>query len=383
MEVERTLALETRVERGMPTVVRAGIVILLLYLFLTGVELLGEGVGALGKSTQEDLFSGVTNPLAALFVGLLGTVLVQSSSVSTATIVALVAGGLISVDAAVPMIMGANLGTTVTNTLASLGHVRQDNEFRRAFAAATVHDFFNILAVAVLLPLELATGFLSNSAAWLAETLAGSGGAEFDSPLKEIVEKPAGWIAEIFEGLGLSGNALAGAMILTGLVSIFVALAFITKNMRALIADRAERAMNTVLSQGGGMIAMGVGMVITMAVQSSSITTSVMVPLAASGVLTLANIYPVTLGANVGTTITALLAALATGSIPALTVAFVHTLFNLCGILLFYPWPRLRRIPLALAEGLAEVAVTRRSAAVAYVAGMFIVMPLCVVLVLR
>jgi len=367
----------------MPTLVRAGLVILLLYLFLTGVELLAEGVESLGKSTQEDLFSGATNPIAALFVGLLGTVLVQSSSVSTATIVGLVAGGLISVDAAVPMIMGANLGTTVTNTLASLGHVRQDNEFKRAFAAATVHDFFNILAVAILLPLELATGFLSSTAEWLSETLVGSSGAEFKSPLKTIVQKPAGHVQEFLSWLGLDGNALGVVMILTGLVFIFFALAFITKNMRALIADRAERAMNMVLSQGGGMIAMGVGLLITMAVQSSSITTSILVPLAASGVLTLANIYPVTLGANVGTTITALLAALATGSPAALTVAFVHTLFNISGILLFYPLPRLRRIPLLMAEGMAELAVRRRSAAVAYVGGMFIVLPLCVVVALR
>jgi sodium-dependent phosphate cotransporter len=271
----------------------------------------------------------------------------------------------------------------VTNTLASLGHVRQDNEFKRAFAAATVHDFFNILAVMLLLPLELATGILSSTAEWLSDLLVGTSGSDFDSPLKEIVEKPAGWFAEFLSWLGFSGNALAGMMIATGLVSIFVALAFITKNMRALIADRAERALNTVLSHSGGMIAMGVGLVITMAVQSSSITTSVLVPLAASGVLTLPNIYPVTLGANVGTTITALLAALATGSGAALTVALVHTLFNISGIMIFYPIPRLRRIPIRLAEGLSEVAVKRRSAAVAYVAGMFIVMPLCVVLVLR
>lgn len=377
------MALETRVDRGMPTLVRAGLVIMLLYLFLTGVELLSEGVEALGKSTQEDLFSGTTNPLAALFVGLLGTVLVQSSSVSTATIVALVAGGVVGIDAAVPMIMGANLGTTVTNTLASLGHVREDNEFKRAFAAATVHDFFNILAVAILLPLELATGFLSKSAEWLSEKLVGSAGTDFKSPLKEIVQKPAGWVVDFVSWLGLSGNALAVVIIALGLVFIFVSLAFITKNMRALIANRAERALNSVLSHSGGLVAMGVGLVITMAVQSSSITTSVLVPLAASGVLTLANIYPVTLGANVGTTITALLAALATGSPAALTVAFVHTLFNISGILIFYPAPRLRRIPLVMAETVSEMAVRNRTAAVAYVGGMFILLPVCGVLILR
>ena len=144
----------------MPTLVRALLVLALLYLFLTGVELLSGGFKTMGKGFVDGLFEGVSNPIGGLFVGLLATVLVQSSSVSTSVIVGLVASGVVSSGDAVPMIMGANLGTTVTNTLASLGHVRRDLEFRRAFAAATVHDFFNILAVAVFLPIELATGYL-------------------------------------------------------------------------------------------------------------------------------------------------------------------------------------------------------------------------------
>ena len=144
-----------------PTLLRALFVIVLLYLFLTGVELLGGGFKNLGKDLVDGLFEGVSNPVGGLFVGLLATVLVQSSSVSTSVIVGLVAAGVVSTGDAVPMIMGANLGTTVTNTLASLGHVRHDIEFKRAFAAATVHDFFNILAVIVFLPIELITGYLS------------------------------------------------------------------------------------------------------------------------------------------------------------------------------------------------------------------------------
>ena len=147
----------------------------LLYLFLVGVSLLEAGIKGLGSGTQEQLFESVSNPVAGLFVGILATVLVQSSSVSTATIVGLVASGIIGVDEAVPMIMGANIGTTVTNTLASLANVRRSEEFRRGFQAATVHDFFNILAVAFLLPLQLATGFLSGAAAWIGDRVVGSG----------------------------------------------------------------------------------------------------------------------------------------------------------------------------------------------------------------
>ena len=365
------------------TAARAALVVALLYLFLTGVELLSGGFKTMGAGFVDGLFEGVSNPVAGLFVGLLATVLVQSSSVSTSVIVGLVASGVVGADEAVPMIMGANLGTTVTNTLASLGHMRRDMEFRRAFAAATVHDFFNILAVIVFLPLELATGYLSSTAGWITEQVIGSSGAEFNSPLKAAVKMPAGWVKDLLSGVGAGGNWMGGLMILIGLVFIFLALAYITRNMRLLVADRVEAAINRTLGAGSGLVAILLGAIITVSVQSSSITTSVLVPLAASGVLTLENIYPVTLGANVGTTVTALLAALATGNPAAVTVAVVHTLFNVSGIALFYPIRALRRIPLRLAVGLADVAAERRSTAIVYALGMFVVIPLIGVMVLR
>ena len=369
--------------RELSTAARATLVVALLYLFLTGVELLSGGFKTMGAGFVDGLFEGVSNPLGGLFVGLLATVLVQSSSVSTSVIVGLVASGVVGVDEAVPMVMGANLGTTVTNTLASLGHMRRDMEFRRAFAAATVHDFFNILAVIVFLPLELATGYLSSAASWITEQVIGSSGVEFNSPLKAAVKMPAGWVKDLLSGVGAGGNWMGGLMILTGLVFIFLALAYITRNMRLLVADRVEAAINRTLGAGSGFVAILLGVIITVSVQSSSITTSVLVPLAASGVLTLENIYPVTLGANVGTTVTALLASLATGNPAAVTVAVVHTLFNLSGIALFYPIRALRRIPLRLAAGLADVAAERRSTAIIYAVGVFVVVPLIGVMVLR
>ena len=306
-------------EGGISTPVRAVVVLALLYLFLTGVELLGGGFKHLGKDLVDGLFEGVSNPLGGFFVGLLATILVQSSSVSTSVIVGLVASGVVGVDEAVPMVMGANVGTTVTAVLVSLAHMRRVQEFRRAFAAATVHDFFNILAVAVFLPFEIATGFLSRTATWITDQVIGSSGASFKSPLKEAVKMPAGWVRDLLEKLGAHGDVMGGLLIGIGVAFIFVALAFITRNMRLLVADRVEVAINRALGAGSGMVAILIGMVITISVQSSSITTSVLVPLAASGVLTLENIYPVTLGANVGTTVTALLASLATG-----TVSYTH-----------------------------------------------------------
>lgn len=355
----------------------------LIYIFLVGVSSLEGGIKVMGADTQEQLFSAVTNPIAGLSVGILGTVLVQSSSASTSVIVGLVASGALEVRYAVPMIMGANIGTTVTNTLVSLGHVRKSNEFRRALAAATVHDFFNLLAVAILLPVEVFTNLISNIAEWISERLVGSAGTEWKSPIKAWVKEPVDWLKSGLEGLGASGNLEGVLMVAFGLMIILAALALITKNMRTLVADRVERSLNAILGKAGGSVALLVGVLITIAVQSSSITTSILIPLSAAGVISLRNAYPVTLGANVGTTITALLAALASASPEALTVGLAHTTFNILGIFTLYVIPIFRDVPIRASERLAEVAVERRTLAVAYVVVMFIVLPLIGVAVLR
>ncbi len=367
----------------LPGPARSALVLALIYLFLVGVSSLETGIKAMGADTQEQLFANVNHPLAGLFVGILGTVLVQSSSASTSVIVGLVASQALGVEQAVPMIMGANIGTTVTNTIVSLGHLRSSAEFKRAFAAATVHDFFNVFAVALLLPLELATGLISGIAKAISGMLVGSSGSEWKSPVKASVKAPVGWLQSMWETIGLTGNVLGVFMVGCGLIIVLAALTFITGNMRRLVADRVERTLNAVLGKGAGFVALIVGLVITIAVQSSSITTSILIPLTAAGVLTLRNAYPVTLGANVGTTITALLASLATGSTDSLTVALVHTTFNVIGILLLYVLPFARDLPIRSAEHLAELAVVRRQWAIAYVVILFIAIPALGVAILR
>lgn len=370
-------------ERSLPAVVRAGLVIGFLYLFLGGVKLLESGIKGLGKDFTDALFENASNPLAALFVGILATVLVQSSSVTTATIVGLVASGVVSVETAVPMIMGANIGTTVTNTLVSLAHARQDDSFRRGFAAATMHDFFNLIAVIVILPLEILTGFLSSAATSVAQFISGGTelGGSFDSPIKGAVKWLAGLFESLFEVFTGNETALAVISIVVGIGLIFLTLTLITRNMRVLVADRVERSLNAALARSG-IVGLVVGMLITISVQSSSITTSILIPLVASGLLALRNAYPITLGANIGTTVTALLAALGAGALDGLTIAVTHTLFNILGILLVFPWPRIKYIPVRMAEGLANMAVARKWLALAYVGVTFIAIPLLGIVVL-
>ncbi|MDH3499724.1 MAG: Na/Pi symporter [Acidimicrobiia bacterium] len=373
-----------RSRRAMPGPVRAVVVIGLLYLFLAGVKLLEGGIKGLGSDFTDTLFQGVTNPLAGLFVGVLATVLVQSSSVTTATIVGLVASGVVDVQSAVPMIMGANIGTSVTNTIVALTHMRETEQFGRAFAAATMHDFFNLISVAVLLPLEVTTRFLSTSAEAVATFIAGGEelGGSFDSPIKGAVKWLAGLFESVIEAVTSNETAIAVLGLIVGIALIFITLTFVTKNMRVLVASRIERSLNAALAKSG-LVGIVVGMIVTVAVQSSSITTSILVPLVASGILLVRNAYPITLGANIGTTITALLAALGAGAIDGLTIAVTHTLFNIAGILLIYPWSRIRYVPVQLAEGLASLAMRRRPLALSYTVVVFIVIPLVGIVVLR
>jgi sodium-dependent phosphate cotransporter len=349
--------------------------LLLLYGFLIAISMMSGGIKLLGGETSGALFTGVQNPFAALAVGVLATVLVQSSSATTSTIVALVGSGQLDVVTAVPMIMGANIGTTVTNTIVAIGSVRRSAEFKRSFAAATMHDFFNVICVLVFLPLQLATGFLSDWALTITNWIGVGGGASYNSPIKSAVKGGYKFFSGLLESVGFSDKALAIAIIVLGMLIVLGSLVQITRTMRLVIAQRVERAMNNALSRSG-VVGIGFGAVATMAVQSSSITTSLLVPMCGSGILKLSNAFPIMLGANIGTTVTALLASLAADSSAGLTIAIVHVLFNVLGIALFYPIPWLRAVPIFRAQRVALAAADNRLWILAYTGGIFILLPL-------
>jgi len=362
---------------GPAPVFRAALVLGMLYTFLVGVSLLETGIAGLGAGFQAGLVREIANPLSGLFAGIVLTVLVQSSSVSTATIVGLVGAGTLDVGLAVPMIMGANIGTTVTNTLASLGSVRRKEEFRRALTAATMHDFFNIIAVAVLLPVELVTGAFTRTALWLTGILRGTEVTLEPGPsrLRAAVRLPVGIVRDLAAASGLPPRIAAIGILALGLGLIFLALVLITRNMRQLVRGSVERAMNNFVGRGGGTFGILVGILITVAVQSSTITTSILVPLVAAGLLTARSAYPITLGANVGTTVTALIASFAVTQPAGLTIALVHTLFNVVALLAIFPLKRVRDIPVRLAEGFAGVAVRYPTLVAVYLFGLFLIVP--------
>ena len=355
--------------------------VLVLLLFFVSLELMGASFKLMGEGVARVLLETTQNPFVGLFIGILATSLIQSSSTTTSMVVGIVAGGGLTVAGAIPIIMGANVGTSITGTIVSLGHITRKDEFRRAMAGATVHDFFNLIAVAVLFPLELLTGAISSSALVLADGVGGLGGADLLSPVSALTKPVAGAI------IGLAGeNGLA--VLLIGVVFLFFALRYLVRLLRALLLGRSEALLHKYIF-GTPMKAMFFGVVVTIMVQSSSITTSVIVPLVGAGIVTVAHVFPFVLGANIGTTITAVLAALvlAAGGGPAaeaaLQVAFAHVCFNVFGIAFIWPIRAIRNVPVRLAEMLGDLSVKNRGYAFAYIAVVFFLLPLVVILATR
>ncbi len=364
-----------------------------LFLFLVSLQLMSAAFGLFNESFgfAEWLLRTTKNPFVGLFVGILATSIVQSSSATTSMVVIMVGANTLTISNAIPIIMGANIGTTVTCALVSLGHITRKEEFRRAMSGALVHDFFNLIAVAVLLPIELITawlwgkGILERLATGMAGMLRGTESVEYKSPLKSLlrwaahllVDPVKGWCGET-----PGGKVAAGIVVLVlALALLFAMLYLMTRIMRRALHGRAEKVLDRIIGRSA-LAGMVVGMVITAIVQSSSATTSLLVPLAGAGILTVEQIFPITLGANVGTTVTALLASLAAG--PAgLTIALVHLVFNVCGIVMVYPARAVRRVPIRMAKWMANLATESKRYAVFFVAGVFFVLPGLLILIAK
>ncbi len=347
----------------------------LVYVLVCAVGMIGSGFKVATADKAQQLFAFAVNPFAGLVAGTIATAFIQSSSTISSIIVGLVAGGL-PVSVAVPMVMGANIGTSITNTIVSLGYLRDKGDFKRAFSAATVHDFFNLLSVMIFLPVEIAFGVLEKLGGALASVLYDGKSVSIHS--FNFVKAATEPVVDTAKGIFLSfGDRASGVLlILFGIVCIFVAITFAGKLLKKLISGRAKGIIHTAIGRGS-VSGIASGMLVTILVQSSSTTTSLMVPLAGSGTFGLRQIYPFVLGANVGTCVTAVLAATAvTGNAEAaLQIAFIHLSYNVLGVLVIFGLPFLRMTPVRCAEWLGAAAAQNKSVAFVYVLGVFFVVP--------
>jgi len=456
-----------------------------LYVFLVGLSLMGSAFQVLGGRGASSMFSYVDNPVSGLMTGVLATVLVQSSSTSTSIVVAMVGEGALTVRNAIPVIMGANIGTSVTNTIVSLGQAGNPIDLQRAFSGATVHDMFNMLTVATLLPVEAVTAAIQGEGGplyWITKSLTqglmgGEGGSPlFTSPVKLVtkpvvdnilktnkyviyaltLEKPVpitpenvaedlclptnamgqdcsryycvssdldkqfkkissssyenlvkcdGFILDeagepcgdkkcyldagkyyedkVENGDLLKGGLLAGAGDVAGgiiglILSVLIlclGLFGLTKLLQRIFLKHATKVLRSAVNLNS-YVAILIGVGITILVQSSSVTTSALTPLCGLGVLPLEKMLPLTLGANIGTTVTAMIASLVSLKFNAVQIALVHLCFNLLGILIWFPIPAMRQLPLAAARLLGLYAAHFRWVPVAYLAFVFLLVPL-------
>lgn len=405
-----------------------------LYFFICSLSFLSDSFRILGGKNIGALFSNsdlLKNPVVGLMIGVLVTVLVQSSSTSTSIIVGLVSAGA-PVKTAIPMIMGANIGTSVTNIIVALTQAGDREQFRKAFACANVHDMFNWLSAFTLLITEVCTGYLETMSGILVQDIGTQHTAAKSPDFLKALTKPLtkvliqldkevlkGWaenkeeyqnvtsvlkagchdhttmhstcpylfahlgpegldISETYIGLillGISLTMLCGCLI--GMVKILNSL--LGQKVRGII----EKVINSDIPVRGlgwltGYLAMVVGAVMTILVQSSSVFTSTLTPLAGAGLVTLERAYPLTLGSNLGTTTTSILASFAAGGDKvqaALQIALVHLLFNLTGIIMFYPVPAMRW-PISIARVLGNTTAKYRWFAVVYLCFMFFIFPL-------
>jgi sodium-dependent phosphate cotransporter len=349
-----------------------------LYLFLVGIGGMGYSFKLFGKEFSQKILEATSSPMVGLFIGVLATTIVQSSSTTTSIIIGMVAAEAIGVRSAIFMVMGANIGTTVTAKLVSLGHITRKAEFRRAFAASSVHDTFNLITVSLLYPLEYYFHILEHSATWMGRIFVDvTGITKPENYLKKIT-------APAIEALADLLDRIPWLVLLVAVTITFFMLWAIVKLLQSLVLKKLESFFDTYIFRNLAM-SFTVGLILTVMVQSSSITTSLIVPLAGAGVLRLQQIFPFTIGANIGTTITGLLAALAVAGQPGIdpklvlagaTVAFAHFLFNASGAVIFLPFRRVREIPVRVAEGLAEFCLKNRIIPIVIIVLFFYLIPL-------
>ena len=376
-----------RVLDWMPGPAKLLLIVLCLYFFMVGIRAMGDAFRMMYGEGGKGLLDEATGPLAALFIGILATTLVQSSSVTTSAVVPAAASGAVPLELAFFIIMGANVGTTVTNTIVSLGHITRSNEYRRAFAAATVHDFFNVLVLLVFFPLQVFTNFLGLLSVKLTGVFSGIGGADFPNPIKIVTDPVKDGLKDVaisiseFVSENLFQISEGLVFLILGLVLLFTMLVGLVKCLRSLMLEKVENLFDTVIFKTP-MRSLSFGLLLTVLVQSSSITTSLAVPLVGAGILTVAQIVPYTMGANIGTTCTALLAAAAlaggggVATMIGLQVAVFHMLFNVLGVIVMWP---IRWIPIAVATWFAGLAVRNRLIPLVYILVMFYIVPLLII----
>lgn len=354
---------------------RTAAFIAVVCLFLVGIELMVVAVQQKGEASVRTIFQMIHNPFVALFVGILATALVQSSSMTTSITVALTAAGALTYAQAVPVIIGANIGTTLTCFLVTLGHVMRKKEFRRAVSGSALHMLFNVLTALILFPLEFFGHALSGGAHWIARQMEGITDSWSYQGLNHWVIHPVA--EQLMRWLGGSLPLALGLAFL--LIIAFIRL--LSLMFKGFLERQMYHRMSRLLA-GTSWRALFSGLFLTILVQSSSLTTSLIVTAVASNRIPLGRAFWLIVGANIGTTLTAFLASLGHGE-AALTIALTHVLFNLWGMCLLAPWAPIREGIVRMVGRLGRLHVQHRMLGFVAVLLLFFVLPFLLIYTTR
>jgi Na+/phosphate symporter len=358
------------VKSGWHKVKTGGLLAGAMLLFLLAINLMIASLHQLGEGLSGTILLATSNPFSGLFIGILVTAVLQSSSTTTSLVIAFVASRAISVEAAIPIIMGANIGTTITSTIVSLGFINRKKEFRRAVAAGTYHDIFNILTAAILFPLEYYYGWLAKLASKVADLFL----VPVLNPAEGIPESSAAWVDPVVDFLTrvIPGGPLLALFSVALLFGSILWFRRIVSNL--LDIDQPERFSRFFFKRTWKSFSWGV--VTTAAIRSSTITTSLVVPMVAKKFVTLRQAAPFIVGANIGTTVTGFLAVILNPTTrEAIIIAAAHLVFNLAGVILFLVVPFVRNVPLILANRLGKLTLRYRLAGLIYLLSTFFVIP--------
>lgn len=333
-------------------------------------------LSSIGLGAARDLIKIAELPFISLFIGLLTTALIQSSSTVTSIAVAMVASGTISLDSGIFVVMGANIGTTLTSDIISLSYITNKSKFRLAISAGVVHDFFNILTVIIIFPLEYYYKILSKSALYITKLLGVKSLATDIS-----VSKP---VYSLIKPLTLGISNLVENYWIIGIISILLIFAaiklFSRYSYKLLIGKSKDKLKSYIFSNPFKSFSWGI--LFTGALQSSSITTSLSVPLVATRKVLLSSVFPFIMGANIGTTITALLAAIYKSE-AAVSLAIAHLILNLIGVLIFLPFNVIRNFPVELASRFGIKASENRLIGFFYIILTFFLIPFLLIYLSR
>ncbi|MGL4772821.1 MAG: Na/Pi cotransporter family protein [Clostridium sp.] len=246
-----------------------------LGLFLYGMKLMGDGLeNAAGDGLKKILEKVTANPISAVLVGAIVTMVIQSSSATTVMVVGFVNAGLMNLIQATGIIMGANIGTTVTAQLV-------------AFKLDTIAPLFIFVGAAMVMFARA---------------------------------KKRKDIGHIILGFGI----------------LFTGMGMMSGAMKPLTSSPAfEQILMTIGDNWVlGVIA---GAAITAILQSSSATTGILVALATAGAINIGHALPIIFGCNIGTCVTAMIASVGTNK-TAHKAAMIHLIFNISGTIIFFPF---------------------------------------------